>query len=233
MHKVLLVSLLVAFVSSVAVAQCQDLPAVPVTDAPYSAVRHVITVQRKSDGSTSRSEATEQEARDSKGRSYRAGERRWSTDIDGKSVEKSELLVTINDPIANTETKWDTTVAIVKIVHSPAPPLVPSTNQPTVDAFSFDSAAKHFNGKNLGTKTIEGVSTEGIGYQTDNSSHECWSSPDLKIVVLQTSEYPDHCFTSRLENIRIGEPDVSSYKPPSSYSVNHIHLEQSGKTNMP
>jgi hypothetical protein len=225
MHKLLLVNLMVAYMSSAAMAQCQEHAAVPVMNAPYSAVRHVITIKRKSDGTTSRLEATEQEARDSKGRSYRAGERRWTTLIDGKSVEKSERLITIDDAVANTETKWDTTSTVVKIVHFPPLRAVSSTDQPNVDAFSFDSTAKSFNGKNLGTRTIDGLSVEGIGYQNDKSAHECWSSSDLKIVVLQTDEYPDHSFTNHLESIRLGEPDISSYMPPSSYSASHVHLE--------
>jgi hypothetical protein len=102
MHKFVLVYLMIASMTSGAVAECEGQSAVPVTNAPYSAVRRVITTERKADSTTSRSEATEQEARDSKGRSYRAGERRWTTNIDGKSVEKSETLVRISDPVANT-----------------------------------------------------------------------------------------------------------------------------------
>jgi hypothetical protein len=148
-------------------------------------------------------------------------------------VEKREMLVTIDDPVANTETKWDTTNRVVKIIHFTPSPAASSKNQSDMDAFSFDSAAKSFNGKDLGTRTIEGISVEGFGYQTTKSSHECWSSRELKTVVLRTDEYPDHSFTNRLENIRLGEPNVSRYKPPSDYSENHVQLEQSGKPNVP
>ena len=233
MHKFVLVYLMIASMTSVAVAQCEAQSALPVTNAPYSAVRRVITTERKADGTTSRSEATEQEARDSKGRTYRAGERRWTTNIDGKSVEKSETLVRISDPVANTETTWDTTREVVKIVHFPSSNAVASANRPNVDAFSFDATAKRLNGTTLGTRTIEGISVQGIRYQTNKSSHECWFSPDLKTVVLQTDEYPDRSFTNQLENIRLAEPDVSSYKPPSCYSATHVHLEQSGKMKVP
>jgi hypothetical protein len=88
------------------------------------------------------------------------------------------------------------------------------------------------NGTTLGARTIQGISVQGIRYQTNKSTHECWFSPDLKIVVLQADEYPDRSFTNQLENIRLGEPDVSSYKPPSGYSASHVHLEQSDKTNV-
>jgi len=232
MHKFVLVYLMIASMTSAAVAQCEAQSAVPVTNAPYSAVRRVITTERKADGATSRSEATEQEARDSKGRGYRAGERRWTTNIDGKSVEKSETLVRISDPVANTETTWDTTRKVAKIVHFPSSHGVASANHPNVDAFSFDATAKRMNGTTLGTRTIEGISVQGIRYLTNKSTHECWFSPELKTIVLQTDEYPDRNFTNQLENIRLGEPDVSSYKPPSGYSASHLHLEQSGKTNV-
>ena len=232
MQKFVLVYLMIAAMTSTAIAQCEAQSAVPVTNAPYSAVRRVITTERKADGTTSRSEATEQEARDSKGRTYRAGERRWTTNIDGKSVEKSETLVRISDPVANTETTWDTTRKVAKIVHFPSSNAVTSANHPNVDAFSFDETAKRLNGTTLGTRTIEGISVQGIRYLTNKSTHECWFSPDLKTVVLQTDEYQDRSFTNHLENIRLGEPDVSSYKPPSGYSASHVHLEQSGKTNV-
>jgi hypothetical protein len=233
MQKFVLVYLMIASMTSTAIAQCEAQSALPVTNAPYSAVRRVITTERKADGTTSRSEATEQEARDSKGRNYSSGERRWTTNIDGKSVEKSETLVRISDPVANTETTWDTTREVVKIVHFPSSNAVASANRPNVDAFSFDATAKRLNGTTLGTRTIEGISVQGIRYQTNKSSHECWFSPDLKTVVLQTDEYPDRSFTNQLENIRLAEPDVSSYKPPSCYSATHVHLEQSGKLKVP
>src|SRR5215471_11005740 len=107
MHKFVIAFLMIACMTSQATAQCEEHPSAPVTNAPYSAVRRVITIERKADGTTSRSEATEQEARDSRGRTYRAGERHWTTKIDGKPVENSETLVRISDPIANTETTWD------------------------------------------------------------------------------------------------------------------------------
>jgi hypothetical protein len=227
MRKFVLIYLIIASMTSAAIAQCEAQSGVPVTNAPYSAVRRVITTERKADGTTSRSEATEQEARDSKGRSYRAGERRWTTNIDGKSVEKSETLFRISDPVANTETTWDTTSKVVKIVHFSSSNRGTATNHPNVDAFSFDAAAKRLNGTTLGAKTIEGISVQGIRYQTSKSTHECWFSPNLKTVVLLTDEYPDRSSTNQLENIRLAEPDVSSYKPPSGYSANHVQVEES------
>jgi hypothetical protein len=231
MRKVILAFLMAASMTWVALAQCEAHFGVPVTNAPYSAVRRVITTKPKADGTTSRSEATEQVARDGKGRTYKAGERRWTTNIGGKSVEKSETMVSISDPVANTETTWDTTSKVAKIVHLPPSNTPTSANKPEDDPFSFE--AEGLSGTNLGTKTIEGISVQGTRYQTDESTHECWVSPELKTVVLQTDQYPDQSFTNRLENIRTEEPDVSSYMPPPGYSTSHVHLEQSVKTDRP
>ena len=213
--------------SLVAVAQCDMWSAITVTNAPYSAARHVITVQHKPDGTSSRLEATEQEARDSKGRIYRAGERHWTTLVDGKPTESSETLVRISDPVANTETKWDTTGREVQVVHYP-PPKEASGDHSNVGAFSFDQTAKRLNGKTLGTRTIEGLSVEGIGYKTSSSAHECWFSPELKIRVLRTDVYPDHSYTDQLGKILQGEPDVSRFKPPTEYPVKHVYVGESG-----
>jgi hypothetical protein len=222
-----IVAVAAAFLPSfAAVAQCDAHSAVPVPNAPYSAVRRLITMKRNADGTLRRSEATEQEARDSKGRSYRAGERRWTTNIDGKSVVKSEMLVRISDPIANIDTTWDTTSKEVRVVYF-QPSDAANKTQVKVDAFSWDASAKRLNATSLGSKTIDGLSVQGIAYRTNNSTHECWFSPELQTVVLQTDEYGDGNSTNRLENVRRAEPDVESYKPPASYSVKHVYFEQS------
>jgi hypothetical protein len=208
-----------------AIAQCDSGSDSPVTNAPYSAVRRVITVKRNPDGTSSRSEATEDVARDSSGRTYKAGVRSWTTVIAGKRVEMSETLVRIFDPVANTDTEWDTTEKVANIAHFP--PSDTAANRHKLDAFSFDAIAKRLGGKNLGSRTVEGISVEGIGYRTKDSMHECWFSGELSIPILRTNEYRDSTFTDRLENILTGEPDVSRYKVPSGYSINDVPLEQS------
>jgi hypothetical protein len=186
-----------------------------------------VTTKRNPDGTLNRSEATQQEARDSKGRSYSAGERRWTTNINGKSVVKSEMLVRISDPIANTETTWDTTSKEVRVVHFPASEARNET-QVTVDTFSWDAAAKQFHATSLGSKTIDGLFVQGIGYRANGSTHECWFSPELQTVISQTDEHTDGNFTNRLENVQRAEPDVGNYKAPSGYSVKHVYLEPPG-----
>ena len=91
-----------------------------ILNAPYSAKRHFTSVSKHVDGTVDHSESGGSEARDSQGRTYSAGERKW-IHFDGKeNVLKSEMLYRINDPAANTETKWDTTTRVVKVIRWPS-----------------------------------------------------------------------------------------------------------------
>src|ERR1019366_7008607 len=78
-----------------------------VENAPFSALRRVVSVTRHPDGTSSRREATESEARDGKGRTYyKAEDHYWTTLVGNERVEKSEILVRIFDPVASTDTTW-------------------------------------------------------------------------------------------------------------------------------
>jgi len=211
--------------SGMAAAQCDTGLTTPVSNAPYSGLRRVITVKRKTDGVSSRSEGTESVARDSKGRTYEAGERRWTTVVGGERIEKSEILVRIFDPVGNTDTTWTSGDKKVKVVHFAPDPS--KKHELLTNPFSFDALAQNQGASKLGTKTIEGLSAEGTRY-TDGKgfSHECWYSPALKIAILQTGDDPNYSFTDRLESIVRGEPDVRKYLPPSEYSVQHVYMPQ-------
>jgi len=78
-----------------------------VLKAPYSAQPRFTSIEKLPDGTTRSSESGGSEARDSQGRTYSAGERHWTYLDQGKSVLKSEMLYRINDPVSNTETRWD------------------------------------------------------------------------------------------------------------------------------
>lgn len=88
-----------------------------VLNAPYSARHRITSVERRADGSVKKEEASESVARDSQGRRYRAGESHWTYLDAGKPVVKSEMLYQIVDPVARTDTKWDTTSRQVKVIH--------------------------------------------------------------------------------------------------------------------
>jgi hypothetical protein len=90
-----------------------------VLNAPYSAERRFTSIDKSADGTINRSQAGGSEARDSQGRAYSAGERQWTYKEAGKSVLKSEMLYRLHDPVANTDTRWDTTSKEVKVIHWP------------------------------------------------------------------------------------------------------------------
>jgi len=208
-----------------------------VLNTPYSAKRHFIAVSKRADGTVSREESGGSEARDSQGRTYSAGERHW-TYFDGKAnVLGSEMLYRIDDPVANTETRWDTTSKVARVIHwaqTASGDDASKTNCQCdeVNTNPFETVEK------LGTKTIGGFVAEGTrssytvpAGQDHNDQpivvvHERWYCPELRIVILETNDNP-RSGTKRNELIDIvrGEPDVTQYRPPSNYVVRELRMQ--------
>ena len=209
-----------------------------VLNAPYSAQRHFTEVRTLANGSISRSESGGSEARDSQGRTYSAGERHW-TYLDGKkTVLKSEMLYRIHDPVANTDTKWDSSSKEAKVIHWP--PSEPKENTSEAECQACNEATTKASGavvEKLGVKTIEGVVAEGTrssytvpAGQDHNDQpivvvHESWYCREFKIVILETNEDPRSGSTrNELVDIVRGEPDVGQYRPPTDYVVHELQL---------
>ena len=203
-----------------------------VLNAPYSAMRRFTSVEKLADGTTRSSKSGGSEARDSQGRTYSAGERHWTYLDHGKSVLKSEMLYRIDDPVSNTETRWDSTSKEVKVVHWPK-----GGNSGTVDIGAFLPPFPGELTEKLGVRTIEGVIAEGTrssytvtGAQDQNGQavsvvHESWYCSELKIVVLETNDDPRSGTTrSELVGIARSEPDVTKYRPPANYVVHDVRL---------
>jgi hypothetical protein len=219
----------VAFTQAVCSVDAAD----RVENAPFSAQRRVITITQKDDGTSSRDEATKSEARDGKGRTYSAGERYWTTVVGTERVQKSELLVSIVDPVANTSTKWSSGSKEVKVIHWPRP----TGDNRAAEPFNPFADAQNSDAQKLGTKTIEGVLAEGFrmsyalppGHakceEANVAVEECWYSPELKVVILETDNVPcKRRFTNQLESIVRGEPDVAKYQPPAGYVRQNVEM---------
>jgi len=205
-----------------------------VIKAPYSAQRRFTSIEKLPNGTTRGSESGGSEARDSQGRTYSAGERHWTYLDQGKSVLKSEMLYRINDPVSNTETRWDSTTKEVKVIHWPkGSPAGNACSQ--CSAFMSDASGTIV--EKLGVRTIEGVIAEGTrstyavvnahgqNGKTLNVVHESWYCPELKIVVLETNDDPRSGTTkNELVGIVRGEPDVTRYRHPSDYVVRKVRL---------
>jgi hypothetical protein len=208
-----------------------------VLNAPYSAKRHFTALSRRADGTLSREESGGSDARDSQGRTYKAGERHW-TYFDGKAnVLGTEMLYRIEDPVANTETRWDTTSKVVKVIHETQSASGGDTSSTkcqcdeSVNPSPFDTIEK------LGTKTIGGFLVEGtrssytvpVGHDHNEHAivvvHESWYCPELKIVILETNDDPRSGTTrNELTDIVRGEPDVIRYRSPADYVVRELQF---------
>lgn len=208
----------------------------PVLNAPYSAKRHFISYTKKADGSLTREESGGSEARDSQGRTFSAGERHWTYSEGNKSVLKSEMLYRIDDPVANTETKWDSTSKEAKVIHLPQSDLKQNALA-TACPCDEQATASNTGFEKLGTRNIQGLVAEGtrssytvpIGRDQNDKPyvvvHESWYSPKLKIVILKTNDDPSSGSTrNELIDINLGEPDTTQYRPPADYVIHDLQM---------
>jgi hypothetical protein len=207
-----------------------------VLNASYSAQRRFTSIGKGADGTSSRTESGGSEARDSQGRTYSAGERQWTYMDSGKSVLKSELLYRIDDPVAKTETRWDSTLKEVKVIHFPQYASEKNAARERCPAACSETDS-FFSVEKLGRKVIEGVEVEGerrsytvpVGKDHNDRpivvAHETWYCPELKIVVLETNDDPrSGQTTNQLVNIIRGEPDVAKYRAPADYVVKNVQI---------
>jgi hypothetical protein len=208
----------------------------PVLNAPFSAKRHFISYTKKADGTLTRVESGGSEARDSQGRTFSAGERHWTYLVGDKNILGSEMLYRIDDPVANTETKWDSTSKEAKIIHWPQSHLKRDTLE-SVCRCSESMTASNTGVEKLGTRNIQGLVAEGtrssytvVNERAQNDKpnvvvHESWYSPKLKIVILETNDDPSSGSTrNELIDINLGEPDTKQYRPPADYIIHNLQM---------
>lgn len=212
-----------------------------ILNAAYSAQRRFTNDEKSADGKINHTESSGSKARDSQGRTYNADERHWTYLEGNKSVLKSEMLYEINDPVAHTDTRWDSSSKIVKVIHVPQSVPGKNTFGAQCQAACFDALMNPQGDavEKLGVKTIGGVVAEGtrssytVPAGRDHNDqpiavvHESWYCPELKIVVLETNDDPRSGRTrDELIDIVRGEPDVTKYEPPADYVVRDIQLPQ-------
>jgi hypothetical protein len=210
----------------------------PVQNVPYSAKRCFTETKKLANGTMGHSEYSGSIARDSQGRTYTADERRvtYFDDKTKKNALGTEVLYRIDDPVAKSETRWDTTSKTVKVIRA-------SRTQPD-DACKdecFNASVEAFLNppgdtvEKLGEKTVNAFVVEGtrssytIPAGKDHNdqpivvTRESWYSPELKVVILVISDDPRSGSTKdELLDIVLGEPDVTQYRPPASYEVREI-----------
>jgi len=210
-----------------------------VLKAPYSARRRFTNVKKSGDGTIDRTETGGSEARDSAGCTYSAGERLWTYWDGKKRVLKSEMLYRISDPVAKTDTRWDSSSNEVKVIHWPesAPEELASKTQCATACYEDTMSAAGTVIEKLGTKTLGAVSADGTrtsytvpaGQDHNNQPivivHERWYCEELRVVILETNDDPrSGTSTDELVDILRSEPDVTKYLPPADYIVHDIKL---------
>jgi hypothetical protein len=210
-----------------------------VLNAPYSAQRRFTYDKKSADGTINRAESGGSKARDSQGRTYSADERHWTYLEGNKRVLKSEMLYRIHDPVANTDTNWDSTSKEVKVIHWPQRASAEDASKAQCPVACLEAMMSPLGDvvEKLGVKNFGSIVAEGTrnsytvpAGQDHNDQpivvvHESWYSPELKIVILETNDDP-RSGKSRDELVVIvrGEPDVRIYHPPGDSVVHDIHM---------
>jgi hypothetical protein len=209
-----------------------------VVNVPYSAQRRFTSIAKSADGTINHTESGGSEARDSSGRTYSAGERHWTYTEGGKSVLKSEMLYRIHDPVADTDTKWDSSSKEVKVIHWPkSVDEQDSSSQPCQACFDAAKSDSAEGIEKLGVRDVGGVAAVGtrtsytVPAGKDHRDtpivvvHETWYCSELKIVILETNDDPRSGETrNELVNIVRGEPNVTKYQPPAVYIVHQVQI---------
>lgn len=205
----------------------RDLMTAPVSGEPFSAVWTNEVVKTLADGTKITGHGHHFVARDS------AGRERLEIQLPlANSAMPQRKLVMVTDPVAHTVTSWIeggtapkvATVAtrkdrtgIIQPVANPAAPAAQSTREP------------------LGTQMIDGVLTTGELVTTVipagrmgndrpmTSTHESWTSADMKLVLLQKWVDPrTGVRTTHLADFSRSEPSATLFQPPPGYAVKTI-----------
>ena len=211
---------------------------------PFRAEVNARSVESEPDGTKIISEYHGIAARDSQGRVFL--EQLASPqvrDADGRGAAFNAHAVSVVDPLAKIETKWDD---LNKVAYQSTPPFF--TNRQPLDRCEMDqagiTAARNYpndkmqRSESLGERVIQGISTRGCRVYTvisadqspEKSSFtiidESWTSPELRVVLLHIRRNPNgENEITQLDNITRREPDAAIFQPPPDYRV----LDPKGK----
>jgi len=212
--------------------------AVPGSTAPYSAVRESSGVQTLADGThIAHASLTEKLYRDSEGRTrlerpfcHSPVESPWGVIVEIRDpVSGYSYILDEQNHVAHRFT-WEVRLTAAGTPRAKAP-VAAETTMKTVAPIQ-DASRPTSTTESVGSQTMEGVLVEGTRttqFMPEGSvgndrpitvTHETWTSPDLKIVVLSKGNDPRSGeLTTRLTNIDLSNPILSLFQPPADYKV--------------
>ena len=144
-----------------------------------------------------------------------------------------QIVIEINDPIAQLKYVLDPIRKVVHKQHWVAP-----TSAPTMGLTLPLHGATVLPPESLGTRTIEGVNCEGTRNTTVwpvgtigndralSQTNEIWKSSELQLTVLTIYSNPQTGVrTQKLVNIVRAEPAASLFQPPTDYTMEDYSTE--------
>jgi hypothetical protein len=207
-----------------------------VAGEPYTATVTATSLEKLANGTTITRSSTITEARDSQGRTYRC----VTTPPSGASAQ-GFVRTTVMDPVAHTITEWGTQSTTATQFQLPSN--TPGGHGAWAGGKPGGStsgpgpgAGDRFHGQvtrtPLPAKSIAGVNAEGVrttitvpaGAQGNDkplvSMREVWTSTDLKIVLLETSDDPrEGSHKTEVTSLTPGESDPTLFQVPQGYTV--------------
>jgi hypothetical protein len=218
-----------------------DLPIRPngraVKNAPFSAEATTTTTQALADGNRIEQSTTQNLYRDSEGRERRE-ESMFA--VGALAQPNGQRTITVSDPVANISyiinprmhTARRTRGTAIGATITAGNTTITLRPYLTVDGTRLSSADTSRTKEDLGSRTIEGVMTQGtrttetipagaIGNSLPiNVVDEVWYSPELKMNIMTTHSDPrTGQVVYKVTNINRGEQPMSLFEPPADYTV--------------
>jgi hypothetical protein len=206
----------------------------PVKGIPLAADIVTAHVQTLADGNKITNEDTSHFYRDSEGRTRRENK----LTMLGQSGDAPSMIM-INDPVAHTRFVLNTMHKSADVLMSAEGPAAPGnvmymkkTQDERVVVTGGTASASAETKEDLGTQTIEGMVAHGtrashvipagkIGNERPITvTTESWYSDEIGMEVLRVHNDPwSGEMTTKVTNVRRGEPDASLFTPPADYKV--------------
>lgn len=203
-----------------------------VTGEPYTASLTETSLQTLANGTTISHGSTITEARDSEGRTYRS-----VTNTPEGSSSQAITRTTVFDPVAHTITEWSTqstTAIVTALPQGPRPGAGPGgwSGPPAGRGPGQGHRQVQVTRTTLTPTQIAGVEADGIRTTTTvpagvegNSQplvsvREVWTSPELKIVLQETSQDPrEGSRQLQTTSLTPGTPNPELFQLPQGYTV--------------